>query len=66
MVLKTLLVIIVIIVRLLVSVKVISWIILRFISSVDHPISEIETYLVIILVDIWLTSSVVEIVIDKK
>lgn len=66
MVLKSLLAIIVIIVRLLVSVKVISWIILRFTTSITHSISEIETYLVIILLDIWLLPSVTEIVIKEK
>jgi hypothetical protein len=66
MVLKSLFAIIIIIVRLLVSVKVIAWLILRFTTSITHPISEIETYLVIILLDIWATSSVTEIVIKEN
>ena len=62
---KTLFALILIIVRLLVSVKVISWIILNIFTNIPHPISEIEVYLVIILLDIWLLSNSTEIVIRK-
>jgi hypothetical protein len=54
------------IVRLLVSVKVISWLILNFFTNIPHPISEIEPYIVIILLDIWLLSDGTEIVIKEK
>jgi len=54
------------IVRLLVSVKVISWLLLNFFSNIPHPISEIEPYIVIILLDIWLLSTGTEIVIKEK
>jgi len=63
---KTLFALILIIVRLLVSVKVISWIILNIFTNIPHPISEIEVYLVIILLDIWLLSNSTEIVIREK
>jgi hypothetical protein len=63
---KTLFALILIIVRLLVSVKVISWIILNIFTNIPHPISEIEVYLVIILLDIWLLSTSTEIVIKEK
>ena len=66
MVLKSLFAVIVIIVRLLVSVKVIAWLILRFTSTIPHPISEIENYIIIILLDIWVSSSATEIVIRKE
>jgi hypothetical protein len=62
---KSLFALILIIVRLLVSVKVISWLILNFFTNIPHPISEIEVYLVIILLDIWLLSNSTEIVIRK-
>jgi hypothetical protein len=62
---KSLFALILIIVRLLVSVKVISWLILKFFTNIPHPISEIEVYLVIILLDIWLLSNSTEIVIRK-
>jgi len=65
MIFKSLFTLIIIIVRLLVSVKVISWLILRFFSDIPHPISEIETYIVILLLDIWFFSSVTEVVIKK-
>jgi len=63
---KYLFVFIVMIVRLLVSVKVISWLLLNFFSNIPHPISEIEPYIVIILLDIWLLSTGTEIVIKEK
>jgi hypothetical protein len=66
MIFKSLFTLIIIIVRLLVSVKVISWLILRFFSDIPHPISEIETYIVILLLDVWFFSSVAEIVIKKE
>jgi hypothetical protein len=62
---KSFFALILIIVRLLVSVKVISWLILNFFTNIPHPISEIEVYLVIILLDIWLLSNSTEIVIRK-
>jgi len=62
---KSLFALILIIVRLLVSVKVISWLILNFFTNIPHPISEIEVYLVIILLDIWLLSNSTKIVIRK-
>jgi hypothetical protein len=66
MIFKSLFTLIIIIVRLLVSVKVISWLILRFFSDIPHPISEIEAYIVILLLDVWFFSSVAEIVIKKE
>jgi len=63
---KYLFVFILMIVRLLVSVKVISWLILNFFTNIPHPISEIEPYIVIILLDIWLLSTGTEIVIKEK
>ena len=66
MFLKSLLAIIIIIIRLLVSVKVITWLILKFISEIPHPISEIESYIVIILLDVWVFSSIIEVQIKNN
>jgi len=41
-----------IIVRLLIGVRVFSWVILNFFTNVPHPISEIEPYLVLMVLDI--------------
>lgn len=56
-----------IIVRVLISVKVIAWIILRFTTNIPHPISEIEVYLVLMLVDVWgLGGQITEIHVKKE
>ena len=57
----------IIISRIYVGVRVISWIILKIITEIPHPISEIEIYLVMMFVDIWVSSQYSEIiVVDKK
>ena len=57
---------ILIIVRFLVIVKLISWVILRQITEIPHPISEIEVFLVYILVDIWLFNNKTSMIIVGK
>jgi hypothetical protein len=57
----------IIISRIYVGVRVISWIILKIITEIPHPLSEIEVYLVIMFLDIWVSSQGSDvIVIDKK
>jgi hypothetical protein len=63
---KVLLALFVIIVRLFIGVKVISWLILKLISQIPHPISEIEWYLVLMFIDIWLSGHTTEIYIKKE
>jgi hypothetical protein len=46
----------IIISRIYVGVRVISWIILKIITEVPHPLSEIEIYLVVMLLDVWVSS----------
>jgi hypothetical protein len=55
----------IIIVRLLIGVRVFSWVILNFFTNVPHPISEIESYLVLMILDIWFSSQPSEITIKK-
>lgn len=64
--LKVLLAIFVIIVRLFIGVKVISWLILKLISQIPHPITEIEWYLVLMFLDIWASGYTTEIYIKKE
>jgi hypothetical protein len=56
----------IIISRIYVGVRVISWIILKIITEVPHPLSEIEIYLVVMLLDIWVSSQYSEIVVVDK
>jgi len=56
----------IIIVRLLLAVKVISWIILNLIGDAQHPIDEIQTYLVLMFLDIWVSSQPTEIIIRNN
>jgi len=62
---KIILGLLLIITRLFLGVKVISWIILKFISDIPHPISEIEVYLVLMFLDLWFSSQPTEIIIKK-
>jgi hypothetical protein len=62
---KIILGLLLIITRLFLGVKVISWIILKFISDIPHPISEIEVYLVLMFLDLWFSSQPTEIIVKK-
>jgi hypothetical protein len=62
---KIILGLLLIITRLFLGVKVISWIILKFISNIPHPISEIEVYLVLMFLDLWFSSQPTEIIVKK-
>ena len=62
---KIFLAFIITIVKFLIFVKVSSWIILNVFTNIPHPISEIEIYLVLILLDTWFSSQPVEITIKK-
>jgi hypothetical protein len=62
---KIILGLLLIITRLFLGVKVISWIILKFISDIPHPISEIEVYLVLMFLDLWFFSQPTEIIVKK-
>jgi len=66
MVFKLLFSLFIIISRIYVGVKVISWIILKIITDIPHNLSEIEIYLVIIILDIWVSSQYSDIVVVNK
>jgi hypothetical protein len=54
---KILLGIFLIIIRIIVSVKIISWMIQEYNYSDLHSISEVEFYLVFLIFDIWISIS---------
>lgn len=63
---KTTVAILVLIMRTYLVVKVSSWVILNLFFSKTLPITDIETYLVVILLDIWLLGNSVEINVINK
>jgi len=58
--------IIILILRTFIGIKVISWLILNFIESQSHDLSEIQTYLVIIILDMWATNNSTQIIVRKE
>lgn len=66
MIFRSILAISLTIVRFYLCVKVISWIILEIIDSSKHSVTEIELYIVILMLDLWLFSNVAEIVVKEK
>jgi hypothetical protein len=55
---QTFLAILITLVRLYISIKIISWMVINLISEVPHPIEEIQTHLVLILLDTWFSSQI--------
>jgi hypothetical protein len=58
--------IIILILRTFIGIKVISWLILNFIENQSHDLSEIQTYLVIIILDMWATNNSTQIIVQKE
>jgi hypothetical protein len=58
--------IIILILRTFIGIKVISWLILNFIENQSHDLSEIQTYLVIIILDMWATNNSTQIIVRKE
>jgi hypothetical protein len=62
---QTVLSIFITLVRIYLSIKIISWLILNIISEVPHPIEEIQNHLIVVLLDTWLSSQLNNIVISE-
>jgi hypothetical protein len=62
---QTVLAILITLVRIYLSIKIISWLILNLISEVPHPIEEIQYHLIVVLLDTWLSSQLNNIVINE-
>jgi hypothetical protein len=66
MIFKSIIALSITIVRFFLFVKIISWIILEIIDPNKQSVTDIEVYLVALLLDLWLFSNVAEIVIREK
>jgi hypothetical protein len=65
--LQTIFAVLINLIRIYIGIKVIYWLIINLISKVSYPLSEIEVYLVFILLDIWGSSqSSGVIILDKE
>jgi hypothetical protein len=64
--LQTIFAVLITLVRIYLGIKVISWLIINLISQVSHPLSEIEAFLVIILLDIWVSSQISGVIVVDK
>jgi hypothetical protein len=62
---QTVLAIFITLVRIYLSIKIISWLILNLISEVPHPIEEIQNHLIVVLLDTWFSSQINNIVISE-
>lgn len=56
MFLKVLLGLTIVILRIVIVLKIISWVVLKVFTNYPHPLSEIDLYLVLVLLDIWALS----------
>jgi hypothetical protein len=63
---KIILALIILLLRTYIGIKVISWLILNFLEPQSHEISEIQHYLIIILLDIWWLGNSTQITINKE
>jgi hypothetical protein len=62
---QTVLAIFITLVRIYLTIKIISWLILNLISEVPHPIEEIQNHLIVVLLDTWFSSQINNIVISE-
>jgi hypothetical protein len=62
---QTVLAIFITLVRIYLSIKIISWLILNLISEVPHPIEEIQNHLIVVLLDTWFSNQINNIVISE-
>jgi len=63
--LQTIFAVLITLVRIFLGIKVISWLVINLIASVPHPIEEIQTHLILILLDTWFSSQINNIIISE-
>jgi hypothetical protein len=63
--LQTIFAVLITLVRIFLGIKVISWLVINLIVSVPHPIEEIQTHLILILLDTWFSSQINNIIITE-
>ena len=62
---QTILAVLTTLVRIYLGIKVISWLVINLIAEVPHPIDEIQTHLILILLDTWFSSQISNIIISE-
>ena len=62
---QTVLAVLTTLIRIYLGIKVISWMVINLIAEVPHPIEEIQTTLIIILFDTWVSSQVSKIIVSE-
>jgi hypothetical protein len=63
--LQTIFAVLITLVRIFLGIKVISWLVINLIAAVPHPIEEIQTHLILILLDTWFSSQINNIIISE-
>jgi hypothetical protein len=63
--LQTIFAVLITLVRIFLGIKVISWLVINLIAAVPHPIEEIQTPLILILLDTWFSSQINNIIITE-
>lgn len=63
---QTVFLILVTLIRFYLGIKVISWMIINLISETPHPITEIDSHLILILLDTWFSSQYSQIIIREE
>ena len=61
----TLLAVLTTLIRIYLGIKVISWLVINLIAEVPHPIDEIQTHLILILLDTWFSSQISNMIITE-
>jgi hypothetical protein len=63
--LQTIFAVLITLVRIYLGIKVISWLVINLIAAVPHSIEEIQTHLILILLDTWFSSQINNIIISE-
>ena len=61
----TLLAVLTTLIRIYLGIKVISWLVINLIAEAPHPIDEIQTHLILILLDTWFSSQISNMIISE-
>lgn len=62
---QTVLAILVTLIRIYLGIKVISWLVINLIAEVPHPIDEVQTHLILIILDTWFSSQISNVIISE-
>jgi len=63
--LQTIFAVLITLIRLYLGIKVISWLVINLIAEIPHSIEEIQTHLILILLDTWFSSQINNIIISE-